>query len=191
MRLKPIIFFGVVVLLAALAIYQETQAPGPTLVGSEAPDFSLRNFQGETIHLSDYRGKLVFLNFWATWCEPCIREIPDMMRVKDALEGRDFEMLAISVDTSWDDVNAYLDENGFELPTVLDPGQAVKLEYRVTGFPETFLVSVDNDGTGTVMAKYIGERPWAEPRWFDEIERFLSSVEQAAPGGSTRPQAGD
>jgi peroxiredoxin len=190
MRLKPVIFFGTVALLAGLAIYQELQAPGPTLVGSEAPDFALRNFEGETVRLSDYRGKLVFLNFWATWCEPCIREIPDMMTMKEALEGRPFEMLAISVDTSWDDVNSYLDEHGFELPTVLDPGQAVKLEYRVTGFPETFLVSVDAGGTGTVLAKYIGERAWAEPRWFDEVERFVVTVESAT-GNPTSAEAGD
>lgn len=180
MRLKPVIFFGIVALLAGFVIYDGLQAPPPTLVGAEAPNFSLRNFEGETIQLSDYAGKLVFLNFWATWCEPCIREIPDMMTIKERFDGRPFDMLAISVDTRWEDVNTYLEENGFALPTVLDPGQAVTLDkYRVTGFPETFLVSVDQNGRGTVLAKYIGERAWAEPRWFDEVDRFVKTVEQS------------
>ena len=184
MRLKPLLFFGVVGCLAALAIYQELQGPGPTLQGSQAPDFELKNSEGETVRLSDYRGNLVFLNFWATWCPPCIEELPAMMEMNRTFEGRRFEMLGISVDTRWDDVNGYLDEHGFELSTVLDPGQNTKQAYKVTGFPETFLI----DGDGTVLKKYIGAWPWATPKMIAEVEGFLEMVESTPvtrlePGG--------
>ncbi len=190
MRLKPLIFFTVVGCLAGLAIHKEINGPGPTLQGSVAPDFELKNFAGETVRLSDFEGKLVFLNFWATWCGPCIEELPAMMKMNDAFEGRPFEMLGISVDTSWDVVQRYLNEHGFELDTVLDPGQSVKLDYRVTGFPETFLI----DGNGVVLKKYIGPWPWDDARMIAEVDRFLQTVEQTPPGTETQsggPGAGD
>jgi peroxiredoxin len=173
MRLKPLIFFAVVASLAGLAIYQEINGPGPTLQGSEAPDFELKNFEGETVHFSDFEGELVFLNFWATWCGPCIDELPAMMVMNQTFEGRPFKMLGISVDTNWDQVVSYLNEHGFELDTVLDPGQRVKQDYRVTGFPETFLI----DGNGIVLKKYIGPYPWDDARMIAEVEQFLRTVE--------------
>ena len=184
MRLKPLLFFAVVGCLAASAIYQELQGPGPTLQGAQAPDFALKDSEGEIVRLSDYRGNLVFLNFWATWCGPCIEELPAMMELNQAFAGRRFEMLGISFDTSWDDVNGYLDEHGFELSTVLDPGQSMRQEYRTTGVPETFLV----DGNGTVVKKYIGAMPWSAPNMIAEVEGFLETVEktpitQSKPGG--------
>jgi peroxiredoxin len=173
MRLKPLFFFAVVGSLAALAIYQELQGPGPTLQGSPAPNFALKNSEGETVRLSDYRGNLVFLNFWATWCGPCIDELPAMMEMNQTFAGRRFEMLGISFDTSWDEVNGYLDEHGFELSTVLDPSQSMRQEYRTTGVPETFLI----DGNGTVLKKYIGGMQWASPNMIAEVEEFLNTVE--------------
>jgi peroxiredoxin len=174
MRPKALIFFTVVGLLAALAIYQELEGPGPTLQGSQAPEFELKNFEGETVRLSDFRGKLVFLNFWATWCGPCIDELPAMMEMKKAFAGRPFEMLGISFDTSWDEVNSYLDENGIELSTVLDPAQINRVEFRTTGVPETFLI----DGNGMVLKKYIGPWTWDSPNMIAEVEGYLERVER-------------
>jgi peroxiredoxin len=173
MRLKPLIFFAIVASLAGLAIYQEMQNPGPTLQGSIAPDFELKNAAGEIVRLSDFEGDLVFLNFWATWCEPCLQELPAMMTMNETFRDRPFTMLGISVDTRWEQVENYLTENNFELNTVLDPGQRVKLDYRVTGFPETFLI----DGNGIVLKKYIGAWPWDDARMLAEVEEFLERVE--------------
>ena len=181
MRLKPVIFFTIVALLAGLAIYQEIQNPGPTLQGSVAPDFELKNAEGEIVRLSDFKGDLVFLNFWATWCEPCIRELPAMMTMEETFAGRPFTMLGISVDTSWEQVEGYLEEHGFALNTVLDPGQRVKQEYRVTGFPETFLI----DGDGVVLKKYIGPWPWDDSRMLAEVEALIERVEADPGSGQT------
>jgi peroxiredoxin len=187
MRLKPLLFFGVVSFLAGLAVYQELQNPGPTLQGSVAPEFELKNADGEIVRLSDFKGNLVFLNFWATWCEPCIRELPAMMVMNETFAGRPFKMLGISVDTNWDDVRSYLDEHGFELSTVLDPGQRVKQDYRVTGFPETFLI----DSNGTVLKKYIGPWPWDDSRMISEVEELLERVESAPLQSTNNSTTGD
>ena len=173
MRLKPLVFFAVVGLLAALAIYQELQGPSPTLQGSQAPDFELKNSQGNIVRLSDYRGNLVFLNFWATWCGPCIDELPAMMEMNGQFAGRSFEMLGVSFDTDWDDVNGYLDEHRIELSTVLDPAQTMRQSFRTTGVPETFLI----DGNGIVLKKYIGAKPWSTPYMIAEVEEMLNMVE--------------
>lgn len=112
-----------------------------------------------------------------------------MMTMRETFTGRPFEMLGISVDTNWDQVHQYLDEHGFELSTVLDPGQRVKQDYRVTGFPETFLI----DGNGIVLKKYIGPWPWDDARMIAEVDGFLREVEHApvTESGSRPPTTGD
>lgn len=173
MRLKPIIFFTVVGALAFLMIYREVSGPGPTLVGAEAPAFELEDAQGRVATLEDYRGKLVFLNLWATWCEPCIREMPDMMAMNRAFEGRPFQMLAISVDTRWSAVEAFYAEYGIDLPTFLDPGRQVYDDYKALGIPETFLI----DGNGRILRKYIGPVEWTSPQVMAEVEGYLRQEE--------------
>jgi peroxiredoxin len=174
MRLKPLIFFTVVGSLAALLIYQEYQGPGPTLEGSPAPAFELSDENGAMVSLEDSRGKLVFLNFWATWCAPCVDEIPDMMALDRRFEGRPFQMLAVSVDTEWSKVHQFYRQHGFDLPTLLDPGRQVAGDYRVFGFPETFLI----DGNGVVVRKFIGPRPWTDPQVVAGIEALVRAEEE-------------
>jgi len=185
MRLKPLIFFTVVGFLAALMIYREYQGPGPTLEGALAPAFELQNENGEMVSLDQYRGKLVFLNFWATWCAPCVDEIPDMMALNSQFEGRPFQMLAISVDTDWQMVNDFYAEHGFDLPTLLDPGRQVASDYRATGYPETFLI----DGDGVIARKYIGPMPWTHPQIVAEVEDLVRAEEMRTFGINS--QAGD
>src|ERR1051326_7887498 len=100
-RLKDIFFFLVVGSVAGFFVYREVTRvgePGIINVGQKAPDFSIKDQSGRLVKLSDFRGKVVFLNFWATWCQPCIREMPYMQKLNDRLKGRDFQMLAVSVD---------------------------------------------------------------------------------------------
>ena len=106
MPLKPIFFFSLIGLLAAFALYNG--GGGNVAVGSVAPDFELKDPDGKLVRLSDFRGKFVFLNFWATWCEPCVDEMPAMMTLNETLKDRDFHMLAVSVDTSWEVIEEFL-----------------------------------------------------------------------------------
>ena len=185
MRLKPVIFFTVVGFLAALMISQEYQGPGPTLEGYPAPPFELADENGTVLSLEDYRGKLLFLNFWATWCLPCIDEMPDMMALQSQYEGRPFEMLAISVDVNWELVQNFYAEHGLDLPTRLDPGRQTYEDYKILGIPETFLI----DGNGIIARKYIGSYPWTQPPYVSEIENLVRAEEQRMFGINS--QAGD
>ena len=169
MQSKPILFFAVVGLLAAYTIANYTGGSGAP-IGSIAPDFELKDADGNLVKLSDYRGKLVFLNFWATWCEPCVWEMPLMMRLHDTLKDRGFEILTVSVDTSWKPIEDFYDQNDVSFPTLLDPAQAVSRgRYKVTAFPETFLIAED----GHVLSHVIGPRRWDDPREVAEIEQYL------------------
>lgn len=142
------------------------------LEGKAAPAFSLKNLAGETVQLSDYKGKVVFLNFWATWCEPCKAEMPAMQRLRQKLEGKPFEILAVSLDSNpIDAVPAFEKKTGLTLnfPVLQDPEQALaKNSYRTTGVPESFLI----DGNGKVVKHVIGSFEWDSPqitKYFEDL----------------------
>src|SRR5262245_54043462 len=98
MRLKPILFFLVVGGVVAFLILRQSQRGGGDniVIGQIAPDFAIKDQGGKEIRLTDYRGKLVFLNFWASWCLPCDKEMPDLELMHKTLKDRKFQMLAVS-----------------------------------------------------------------------------------------------
>src|SRR5437016_13023048 len=109
-RIKAIIFFLLVTSVAGFFVYKEVTRvgqPGIINIGQQAPDFSINDQEGRLFKLSDYRGKVVFLNLWATWCQPCIKEMPTMETLNRRFKDRKFQMIAISVDNEWQDVNTF------------------------------------------------------------------------------------
>src|SRR4030066_616957 len=90
---------GVIIIVVFLLVVGQKQKFEPVLEGAKAPDFVLPDLSGKMVKLSDYRGKVVFLNFWATWCKPCEEEMPSMQALYDGLKGQNFEIVAVSVDT--------------------------------------------------------------------------------------------
>jgi peroxiredoxin len=108
------------------------------------PDFELKNLEGETVKLSDYRGKLVFLNFWAVWCPYCVKEMPDLDRThqKFAKEGK---AVVLAVDSGEDrqTVKEFIDKKNFTLPVLLDETGEVSAMYGIGGIPVTFIVNPD------------------------------------------------
>jgi peroxiredoxin len=175
MRAKPIIFFLVVGSLASWFVYREVTrvgTPGVINIGQQAPDFTVKGEDGREIKLSDYRGKLVFLNFWATWCGPCIEEMPAMEKLKNTFKDRKFQMLAISVDTNWDVIKKFYAEHNLTIPAGLDPGHQVSGLYKVFKFPETFLI----DGNGYVVRHTWAER-WADPRVMALVDSLIQQQE--------------
>jgi peroxiredoxin len=175
MRVKPIIFFLVVGSLASWFVYREVTRVGQAGViniGQQAPDFAIKGEDGREIKLSDYRGKLVFLNFWATWCKPCVDEMPAMEILKNTFKDRKFQMLAISVDTNWEVVKEFYKEHDLTIPAALDPGHQVSSLYKVFKFPETFLI----DANGYVLKHTWAER-WADPRIMSLVESLIQQQE--------------
>ncbi|MDH5637288.1 MAG: TlpA family protein disulfide reductase [Nitrospinota bacterium] len=127
--------------------------------GKMAPDFTLPALGGETLRLADYKGKLVFLNIWATWCAPCREEMPSMQRLAEKLAGGNFAMITISIDEKTEDVEKFVKELGLTFPVGMDPAQEVAAQYKITGVPETYIISPD----GVVNHHLIGPGDWDEP----------------------------
>ncbi len=171
-RPKFIILF--VVILGLILTYMIQQEGDYAVVlplekGKPAPDFVLEDLAGRETRLSDFRGQLVFLNFWATWCPPCRDEMPSMERLHQLMKGRPFKMLAVSLDTDAATANRYIQENGFTFTTLNDHQQKTAALYRTTGVPETFLISAE----GTLLLKVIGPDNWSSPENVAAIERLL------------------
>ena len=122
-----------------------------------APDFALRDLGGHTHRLSAYRGKVVFVNFWATWCPPCREEMPSMERLYRRLGHGDFAMLAVNEDEDGAPaVRQFVDGMGLSFPVLLDEQGSVPPRYGVTGYPETFVI----DRNGQVVNRFIGPADW-------------------------------
>lgn len=131
-------------------VSQEAASMGGLKVGAKAPDFELKTLAGDTVKLSDLKGKKVMLNFWATWCPPCKAEMPAMEEFhKEA--GDDVVILAVNIDPHLD-VKAFVDENGITFPIPLDEEDKVNETYQVLSIPTTYFI----DTKGNIGNKYIG-----------------------------------
>ena len=183
-RLKPVIFF-LIVATAALLFVLRKPATKVVNIGDVAPEFTatdehgneifvVKDENGKELKLSDYRGHVVFLNFWYTTCPPCRHEMPDMELVNRVFKDRKFKMLPISVDTNFDDVKQfYADFKLTTMPMYLDPGKRISSRYNIYKYPETYVI----DGNGIVLKHYIGEREWASPKYMAEIEEWVKKQE--------------
>lgn len=138
-----------------------------------SPDFELPSLSGGKYKLSDYRGKVVFINFWATWCATCKVEMPSMQKVYDRFKDQGLEMLTISVDKDLSLIQPFMDEYQLTFPVLLDPESSVaKQDYKTTGVPETFIVNKH----GIIVHKAIGPRDWATD---DAMAAFAQLVAQS------------
>jgi len=121
-------------------------------VGAQAPDFALRDLEGNDVRLSDYRGRTVLLTFWATWCGPCRLEMPEFEGRYQELKDDGFIVLGVNFDEPEEDVRAFRDELGLSFPLLLDPGGSVQRLYRIRGYPSSIFV----DPEGEVHVVHIG-----------------------------------
>jgi peroxiredoxin len=171
-------FFPAVLLAVALAAVAGLQIlqRGPR-TGYEAPDFTLPDLDGSTHRLSDYRGKVVLLNLWTTWCPPCRMEMPAMERLHRRMRARDFVLLAVSEDEGGKDAVApFVGELGLTFPVLLDPDARLSPRYGVTGYPETFIIDRD----GKVVQHTIGPADWDS----EDIAAYLTALLEAPPAGA-------
>jgi peroxiredoxin len=129
-------------------------------VGALAPDLTLQDLAGETVHLSDYRGQAVLINFWAVWCTFCRVELPEMQAVYDAYRDRGFVILAVDVMDAAADVQEYVTEMGLTFPILLDPEAELTRSYRVRGLPTSYFV----DQNGVIIGRELGpiDKEWME-----------------------------
>jgi cytochrome c biogenesis protein CcmG/thiol:disulfide interchange protein DsbE len=135
----------------------------PVEIGSTAPDFRGRTVDGSNrVHsLADYRGKVIVLNLWATWCEPCKVEMPSFEALHRQMANSDLRIVAVSIDDAVgaDSVRAYARDLGLTFEILLDSMHVIDRDYQVTGYPETFVIARD----GTIRKKWIGPADWTSP----------------------------
>jgi peroxiredoxin len=175
MQIKPLVFIACVMLSVAYIFHSGMGSDPLVRKGSKAPDFTLKTLDGKEVSLSDFRGSVVFLNFWRTDCPPCVAEMRDMELVQKVFKGRKFQMMPVSLDMDTSDVAAFYREKGLTMPAYLDPGQNVSDLYKVAATPETFLIGSD----GTVAKFYIGQQPWASPEVLAQLESMIPSAESS------------
>jgi peroxiredoxin len=147
--------------------------PTPLLrAGELAPAFTYPDLEGRPVSLKDYRGKVVFLNVWATWCPPCLWEMPSMEALHRKYRDRDLVVLAVSIDALGKEaVLPYMKKLGLTFSALLDPKGTVKRLYQTTGVPETFLIGRQ----GRLIRKIIGPRDWTSRKMTELIEIALRS----------------
>lgn len=165
---------------AALGIYvfiqwqkPSTKSDTPQLVaaGQPAPGFELPLLNGEVVRLGDYKGKIIFLNIWATWCGPCQEEMPSMERLYQQLKSEAFEILAVSIDAQGTPAVApFVKEYKLNFPVLIDRENNIGRLYKTTGVPETFII----DKNGIIISKVIGYRNWSDP----EVVQTLRDLAQ-------------
>jgi peroxiredoxin len=137
---------------------------------TEAANFFLKTLDGQNRSLSQDKGNIILMNFWATWCPPCIREMPAMQRAYDKFKDRGFQIIAISVDLGNSDaVRKFTESLKLNFQVLLDPENRVKQAYRVRALPTTYLI----DRAGRVVAYGMGAREWDSEAAFDLIAHLL------------------
>lgn len=154
---------------AILAILAATSLAASSLEGQAAPDFVLKSATGENLRLSEYRGDVVLINFWATWCGPCRQEMP----LLDDLYGRyqrvGFNLLGVNIDDDSQRAMQMVEELGVSFPVLFDERKEVSKLYRVEAMPVTVLV----DRAGTIRHVHHGYKPGYEEKYLNEIRALL------------------
>ena len=150
----------------------------PVIAGQPVPAFHVSALDGSGVTLDSYRGKVVLLNVWATWCAPCLEEMPSMERLYKDMAGKDFEILAVSVDNPVDGavprqtLEKFAADLGVTFPIFHSaPGSAddIQLVFQTTGVPESFLIGKD----GVIYRRISGPTSWDSPQYRDQILRLL------------------
>ncbi len=142
--------------IAATDIFTAMDVDVPR-VRVQAPAFSLDRLDGERAGLSDFAGKVVLLNFWATWCSPCRKEMPAMQRLWERYREQGFVILAVSADKgSRKQVKSFVEKHALSFPILLDPQGEVRKQYEVVGLPMSYLIGRD----GRISGRILGVREW-------------------------------
>jgi peroxiredoxin len=162
---------------AATASEHLFQAMGMAKLSSKpAPGFTLPNLDGQQVSLQQYRGKVVFLNFWATWCIPCREEMPAMEQLHQTFQQQGLAILAVDRKESPDKVKAFFDQYRLSYSALLDESGSVFRDYQVMGLPTTYLIGRD----GMLLARGVGGRDWTRTEGKDLIRALLAGAPKAS-----------
>ena len=167
MKFASVLSLVTLVLTSQFALAQEPakQTLPPVEKPFAAPDFTLTSDSGKSYHLADLRGQVVLINFWATWCPPCRREMPSMERMWKKIKGKGVTILAINVGENADTIFEFLGSYPVSFPLLMDLDGSVIKRYPVTGLPTTYIVNPQ----GQVTHRAVGSREWDDPRLYEQL----------------------
>lgn len=151
-------------LLALSACYSGSR---PTRIGSAAPDVTVQDAQNK-FTISQFHGQVLVLNFWATWCPPCVEEMPSLVEMQRRMKTKGITVLAVSVDVNENAYKQFIKDHNINLLTVRDPDQKSSGLYGTFKFPETYVI----DRGGVMRRKFIGAIDWTEP----DVAEFLGKL---------------
>ncbi len=166
--LSLVIFAG-----AFAMVWLQSSKYEPLTVGKVAPDFELPDLTEQEVRLSDYRGKVVFLNFWATWCKPCKEEMPSMEVLYREFKDDGLVVLAVSIDrvTTKDDIPPFVKSMDLSFPVLVDSWGQTDKRYKLMGVPETYII----DQEGVLREKIIGPRDWTRLDNLQVVTQLLNA----------------
>ena len=159
------------ILLAVLS-----HRPSAPKVGDAAPDFALVGLRAPSVSLRDYRRSVVVLNFWATWCLPCVEEMPSLNRFAKELDGRGVTVIGVSVDSDLKALEKFVAEGQIAFPIARDPEQTLAARYGTFKFPESFLI----DTEGKIAEKLVGAVDWQDPRLIARVQKLARQNERSS-----------
>ncbi len=139
----------------------------------EAPDFTTVDINGNSVTLSSFKGKLVFLNLWATWCPPCQKEMPSMQRLSEKMKGKNFTILAVGTPAppreTKEKIISYIKDHNYTFPVLVDESQVVYGIYGSGSIPTTWLIAPD----GTIIGRFIGAREWDSDQIINILNKYI------------------
>jgi cytochrome c biogenesis protein CcmG/thiol:disulfide interchange protein DsbE len=174
-RVTVVLVAGLILVAMFLVVWMQSAKYEPLTVGKAAPDFQLPDLNDKEVRLSDYRGKVVFLNFWATWCKPCREEMPSMEVLYKNFEKDGLVILAVSIDrvTTKKEIPPFVKSLNLTFPVLVDSWGQTDKRYKLMGVPETYII----DREGTLREKVIGPRDWTR---LDNLQILTQLIKQGS-----------
>lgn len=158
-----------IVALLVMFAHPDYRQGEPSLSGRPAKDFAF-DVNGKQEHLSDLRGKVVILNFWATWCPPCVEETPSLNRLQQVIGSRGGTVLGVSIDDDEAAYERFLRQYGLTYLTFRDPSQKIAKSFGTAMWPETYII----DREGKIDRKVIGGQDWTSPEMMAYLDKVLA-----------------
>jgi peroxiredoxin len=169
-KIDQILKGGIVLLSAVLVFVLYTSIHERVISsGDTAPDFTITADNGRAITPANFGGKLLVLNFWATWCQPCVEEVPSLDQFAKEMAGSGVVVLGISMDTNPTAYRAFLSRTHVSFMTARDPDAKISADYGTFKYPETYII----DTKGKVIRKIVGATDWTDPGMVNDLKSFL------------------